>query len=178
MGWRGSDSPTTTLNNGHRLVEALELHGAHGLHGRHVREPLDHLLGQHDLALAGLAAQAAAEVHGVPDDVVLAAPATTDVRGDHRPRVHPDAELHRRDVEVGQLGVQLGCPALDFHRAVERRLCVVLAREGRAEHREDLIAHELEHGAVVAVDDLGQQVVEVVEHGPHLAAARASPTAT
>ena len=57
---------------------------------------------------------------------------------------------------------------LDLDGSIQRRLHVVGERKRSAEHGEDFVADELQDGAAVRKDDLGEQVIEAVEHRSHL----------
>ena len=80
---------------------------------------------------------------------------------DHLARVQAHADADRDAVLPSHaLGVPLH-RLLHPERRIARAHRVVLVRQGRAEERHDPVAHDLVHGALVAVDGLHH----VLEHG-------------
>ena len=109
-------------------------------------------------------AQTRADVHRVADDVVLATPPTTEVRGDRLTGVQADAKRDLRRAAFEQLAVELRRELLDRDRALQRHHWVVVRRDRRTPDREHFVADVLHQCAAHREHQLGDAVVVVVEH--------------
>ena len=147
----------------HRVGEPLHQHGAERLH-------LDVALGQrqrpgrdHDRAGVGELLHPRGQMRRLPDGGVVHVEIAADGAHDDLAGVQPHADLdHGRLKPPYVLRVPLHT-LLHPQRGVARAHGVILVGQRRAEQRHDPVAHDLVHGALVAVDRLHHQLEDRIE---------------
>jgi len=130
-------------------------------------EPPDRL-GDQDLPGIRARLEARGQVRGVAHGGVVHAQVVADATHDHRAGVDADPHLELDAVVCLHLLVQRRKAALDPQRGQHGAAGGVLERDRGAEEREDPIAEELVHGALVAVHFLEHEPEGAIHERVHL----------
>jgi hypothetical protein len=125
-------------------------------------------IGDQDLPGIGARLEARGQVRGVAHGGVVHAQIVADATHDHRTRVDADPHVELGAVACPHLLVQHRKTALDPQRGQHGAAGSVLERNRGAEERQDPIAEELVHGALVAVHFLEQEPEGAIHERVHL----------
>jgi len=120
---------------------------------------------EQDLARAGDALEPLRDVDCVPGGERVA---TDRVTGDHLPAVHTYADGDLDAVDRFEILVEDGDRVAQLGGRTKRSQGVVLVQHRRPEHGHDRVAHELLHGAAVALEDVPRHLVVAGEDAPDL----------
>ncbi len=131
-------------------------------HAELARGALDGVPGCHDLpGLRHRALEARGRIDGIAEHRELATHRRSDVAGQRPAGVDRDPHAQWRPVGVPR--VEVGESASHAQRGANGLGRVIVLGQGRAEHREDGIAHELVERALVVEQHLGHLVEELVQ---------------